>query len=189
MFFHEVQWMHIVAKGTYAWIHNVLQLVTDIIRGFSEIHTHPSPSFLLYAIGNWNQEKFSFSMVHQPFPGLGLRYDTLSLMSSLSAFELGPWCLSRMKWRYIWCCKDLYVFSTYKGQGEAHGMFQELNFEPDLYVWNIYIWISSAKCYILLSPTPKSTSFPYMLKEFCLYLKLLFSSINYGSPLSCHLLH
>lgn len=46
-----------------------------------------------------------------------------------------------------------------------HRIFQELNFEPDLYIWNIYIWISLAKCCFLLSPPPKLTSFPYMLKE------------------------
>lgn len=88
--------MHIVAKGTYILIHNALQLVTDIIRGFSEIHTRPSPCFLLYGIGNWNQEMFSFNMVNWPVPGVGLRCDSLSLMSSLSRFEFGP-CLSRMK--------------------------------------------------------------------------------------------
>lgn len=69
--------------------------------------------------GNWNQESFSFDVVNFTVPGVGPRYDALSLMSSLSSFELGPCYLSRIKWSYISCCKDWQVFSTCKGQGET----------------------------------------------------------------------
>lgn len=90
-----------------------------LIRDFSEIHTHSSPCFLLYAIDNWNQERFSFNMVNWHVPGVDLRCDALSLMSSLSTFEFGPCFLSRIKWRCIWCCKGRNVFTTCKGQGET----------------------------------------------------------------------